>query len=81
MERNNGEDPQHLDKNEDRNNYGKLKEPQHEVEWGQLLDIVLGKTRTAFTYLRLAVGIGLAVCSIILVGGSLFDCNSKRNFC
>ena len=87
MESNNGEELQHLDKDEDRDNYGKLKEPQHEDkwglrnEWGHLLDIVLGEDRTAFTYLKLAVGIGLAVCSLVLVVYSVFDCPGKSKFC
>jgi len=81
MQRSNGEEPQHRDTDEERDNYAKLKEPQHEDEWGQLLDIVIGKDRTAFTYLKLAVGIGLALCSLVLVGYSAFDCPGKSKFC
>ena len=81
MESNNGEELQHLDTDEDRDNNKKLKEPQHEDGWGQLLDIVVGKDRTAFTYLKLAVGIGLALCSLVLVGYSVFDCPGKSKFC
>lgn len=81
MESNNGEELQHLDTDEDRDNNRTLKEPQHEDEWGHLLDIVLGEDRTAFTYLKLAVGIGLAVCSLVLVVYSVFDCPGKSKFC
>ena len=83
MESNNGEEPQHLNKGEDRDNYGTLKEPQHEDkwglrnEWGHLLDIVLGEDRAAFAYVKLAIGIALGVLAFILVLYSMFEGTGK----
>ena len=83
MESNNGEELQHLDKDEDRDNYGKLKEPQHEDkwglrnEWGHLLDIVLGEDRAAFAYVKLAIGIASGVLAFILVLYSMFEGTGK----
>ena len=83
MESSNGEELQHLHKDEDRGNYAKLKEPQHEDkrglrnEWGELLDIVLGEDRTVFVYVKLAIGIALGVSAFILVVYSAFEGTGK----
>ena len=83
MESNNGDELQRLDKDEDRDNYGTLKEPQHEDkwglrnEWGHLLDSVLGEDRAAFAYVKLAIGIALGVLAFILVLYSMFEGTGK----
>ena len=44
---------------------------------GELLDIVLGEDRTAFVYVKLAIGIALGVSAFILVVYSAFEGTGK----
>ena len=74
---NKSEDPKHRDEYAETDDYGHCEQPQHQSDWAQVLDLVLGEDRTKVTYVKSAIGMALGVLAFILVLYSMFADTGK----